>query len=122
MNHILHHKEKQVFIITKSLHQNPNIKAQASDENSTNREGWKQFFHVFSDNMLLSKQGSNIDLFFTRVSLKNIDIYYISQSYFHLPKNTFLNNPNINNLFKQTFRDIILIFRDIAGLDVNLKE
>ena len=77
---------------------------------------------LFFDDMLLSKQESNIDLFFTRGRHSNIDIYYISQSYFHLPKNTIRNNSNIIILFKQTLRDIILLFLDIAGLDVNLEE
>ena len=72
--------------------------------------------------MLLSKQESNKDLFFTRGRHKNIDIYYISQNYFHLPKNTIRNISNIIILFKQTLRDIILLFHDIAGLDMNLEE
>ena len=46
-----------------------------NDENST---------VVFND-LLLSKQENNIDLFFfTRGRHNNIDIYYISQSCFHL--------------------------------------
>ena len=61
-NHILFQKQQPVFIITKSLNQYPKIKAQTSDEiqpleiyvNST----------VFFDDMLLSKQESNNDLFF----------------------------------------------------------
>ena len=72
--------------------------------------------------MLLSKQESNIDLFFTGGRHNNIDIYYISQSFFNLPKNTIRNNSNIIILFKQTLRDIILLFHDIAGLDMNLEE
>ena len=72
--------------------------------------------------MLLSKQESNIDLFFTGGRHNNIDIYYISQRYFHLPKNTIRNNSNKIILFKQTLRDIILLFHNIAGLDMNLEE
>ena len=120
MNLILHQKQEPIFIITKSLKQYPKIKAQTSDkiqplehyENST----------VVFDDMLLSKQESNIDLFFTRGRHNIIDIYYISQSYFHLPKNTIRNNSNIIILFKQTLRDIILLFHDKAGLDMNLEE
>ena len=70
---------------------------------------------------LLSKQESNIDLFFTRRH-SNIDIYYISQSYFHLPKNIIRNNTNIIISFKQAPREIILLFHDTAGLDMNLEE
>ena len=116
-SHKLHQRQEPNFINAKSLNQYPKIKAQTSDEiqplelheNST----------LVSDDMLHSKQESNIDLFFTRGRHKNIDIYYISQSYFHLPKNTIRNDSKINILFKQTLRDIILLFHEIAGLDMN---
>ena len=72
--------------------------------------------------MLLLKQPSKNDLFSTRGRHSNIDIYYIPQSYFQPPKNTFRNVSVINILFKQTLRDIILLFHDIAGLDLNLEE
>ena len=72
--------------------------------------------------MLLSKQKSKINLFFTRGRHQNIDTDYISQSYFHLPKKTIRNNSIINIFFKQTHRDIILLFHDIAGLDMSLEE
>ena len=76
---------------------------------------------VFGD-MLLSKQKNNIDLFFTRGRHQNYDIYYISQSIFHLPKITIQNNSNRLILFKQTLRDIIFFSLDIVGLDLNLDE
>ena len=83
-------KQEPFFIIAKSANQYPNNKAQTSDEiqpleiygNST----------VVFDDMLLSKQKSNMDPFFTRGRHNNIDIYYISQSHFHLQKNTIRNN------------------------------
>ena len=120
VNHILQQKQEPIFIITKSLNQYSKIKAQTSDEIQP-LENYENSTVVFDD-MLLSKQQSNIDLFFTRGRHNKIDIYYISQSYFHLPKNTIRNNSNINILFKQTLRDIILLFHDIAGLDMNLEE
>ena len=120
MSHILLQKQEPSFIITNSLSQYPKSKAQTSDEiepiqndeNST----------VVFDIMLLSKQESNIDLFFTGGRHNNIDIYYKSQSYFHLPKKTIRNNSYIIILFKQTLRDIIQLFHDIAGLDMTLEE
>ena len=120
MNHILLQKQEPIFIITKSISQYPNINAQTSDEIQP-LENYENSVVVFDD-MLLSKQSSDIDLFFTRGRHHLIDIYYISQSYFHLPKNTIRNNSNIIILFKQTLRDIILLFHDIAGLDMNLEE
>ena len=120
MNHILFQKQEPIFIITKSLNQYPKIKAQTSDEIEPLNE-YENSIVVFDD-MLLSKQESNINLFFTRGRHNNIDIHYISQSYFHLPKDTIRNNSNIIILFKQTLRHIILLFHDIAGLDMSLEE
>ena len=120
MNHNLLQKQEPIFKIKKSLNQYPNIKAQISDEIQP-LEKFENTTVVFDD-MLLSKQESNNDLFFTRARHNNFDIYYISQSYFNLPKKTIRNNSNINNSFKQTLRDVILLFHDIAGLDLNLVE
>ena len=61
-------------------------------------------------------------MFFTRDRQNNIDIYCLSQSYFHRPKNTIHNDSIKFFLFKETLRDIILLFHDIAGLDMNLEE
>ena len=92
-NHILFRKQEPIFIITKSLNQYPNIEAQTSDEVEA-LENYENSNVVFDD-MLLSKQSSDIDLFFTRCRHNKIDIYYISQSYFHLPKNTIRNYSNV---------------------------
>ena len=119
MNFILLQKQEPIFIIIKSLNQYPNVKAQTSDEFQP-LENYENSV-VFFDDMLLSKQESNIDLFFTRGRHNNIDIYYISQSYFHLPKNTIRSTSNIVILFKKTLRDIILLVHDIAGLDLSLE-
>ena len=120
MNHILLREQEPIFIITKSLNQYPNIKAQTSYEIQA-KESYENSTVVFHD-MLLSIQESNIDLFFTKRRHNNIDFYYLSQSYSHLPKNTIRNKSNIFILFEQTLRDIILLFHDAAGLDVNLDE
>ena len=72
--------------------------------------------------MLLSKQESKTDLYFTRGRHSNIDIYYKAQSYFHLPKIYSVIIQISFILLNQTPRDIIVIFHDIAGLDMNLEE
>ena len=72
--------------------------------------------------MLLSNQNNDIHVFFTRGRQKNIGVYSEFQSYFQLSKNTIGNDSTIFNLFKQTLSDIILLFHDIAGSDVNLQE
>ena len=67
MNHILFQKQEPIFIITKSLNQYPNIKAQTSDEIQPLDE-YENSVVVFDD-MLLSKQESNIDLFLQEVDI-----------------------------------------------------
>ena len=72
--------------------------------------------------MLPSQQASYSDLFFTRGRHHNVDMYFLSQSYFQFPRSKILSNSNIKNLLKQTLRNIILLFHDIAGLEVYLQE
>ena len=74
------------------------------------------------NDMLLSKQENNFDLFFTRGRRKNSDIYFIPQSYFHLRKKTFRINCKIIILFTQFLKDIILLFEDKRELDMILQE
>ena len=54
--------QEPFFVITKSINQCPNIKAQTSDETQP-LENYENST-VVSDDMLLSKQESNFDLFF----------------------------------------------------------
>ena len=96
MNYILFQKQEPVCINTKSINQCPIIKAQTSDkiqskENSINENKTV----VFDDDMLLSKQANIFDLFSTRERHNNFDVFFISQTYFHLPKNTIRNISNI---------------------------
>ena len=77
MNQILL-KKHPIYVITKSLNQYSNIKAQTSDEIQPLNESENST--VLSDDMLLSKQESNFDLFFTRGRHQNIDFYYISKA------------------------------------------
>ena len=72
-NHILFQKQEPVFIITKSLNQYPNIKVQTSNEIQP-IENYENSTVVFDD-MLLSKQETNIDLFYTRERHNNNDKY-----------------------------------------------
>ena len=57
---------------------------------------------IVSDNVLGSPNSRYTDQFFMRGINNNLDIYYLSQSYFDLPKRTVRNNSNKNYLFNQT--------------------
>ena len=83
MVHIVLQNQEPLFMITKSLNQYINTKAQTSDENEP-LENYENSIVVIDD-MLLSKQGTNIDLFLTRARHSNIDLYNITQISFLLP-------------------------------------
>ena len=76
---------------------------------------------VAFDDMLDTSQ-KLIDPFFTRGRHNDLDVYYLSQSYFDLPKRTIGNNSNIIILFQQTLKDVEHICRDIAGFDMSYDE
>ena len=76
---------------------------------------------VVFDDMLDTSQNL-IDPFFTRGRHNDLDVYYLSQSYFDLPKRTIRNNSSIIILFQQTLKDVEHIYRDIAGFDMSYDE
>ena len=72
--------------------------------------------------MLGSRNCSQIDEFFTRGRHENLDVYYISQSYFALPRQSIRNNSDRLILFKQTLRDVQSMYYDIRAYDMNYDE
>ena len=71
--------------------------------------------------MLGARHNSQKDEFFTRGRHEKLD-YYISQSYFGLPRQSIRNNRDRLILFKQTLRDVESIFKDIGGYDMRYDE
>ena len=76
---------------------------------------------VVFDDMLDSNQ-KLIDPFFTRGRYIDLDVQYLSQSYFDLPTRTIRNNSNLLIFFKQTLKDVEHTYRDIAGFDMSYDE
>ena len=64
----------------------------------------------------------NIDQFFIRGRHNNLEIYYLSQSYFDLPKRTIRNNSNKIFPFNQALKDLENIYRDVGGYDMSYDE
>ena len=65
-----------------------------------------------------AKNSSRIDEFFTRGRHEDLDVYYISQSFFGLPRQTIRNNSGRFLLFKQTLRDVQSMYQDIGAFDM----
>ena len=117
-------KTRKIHIITRSPEQYSNIEIeQVKVEEDLEDKSIQDFQNccVVFDDMLDTSQ-KLIDPFFTRGRHNELDIYYLSQSYFDLPKRTIRNNSNIIILFQQTLKDVQHIYTDIAGFDMSYDE
>ena len=111
--------EEQTKITTRSPEQYENIQLEDVSVEEDLEDRTIQDFQnccVVFDDMLDSNQ-KLIDPFFTRGRQNDLDVFYLSQSNFDLPKRTIRNNSNIITLFQQTLKDVEHIYRDIAGFD-----
>ena len=120
----LDNPEQKICIITRSPEQYNEIEIEdVSVEEDLGDKSIQDFQKccVVFDDMLDSNQ-KLIDPFFTRGRHNDLDVYYLSQSYFDLPKRTIRNNSNIIILFQQTLKDVEHIYRDIAGFDMSNDE
>ena len=60
--------------------------------------------------------------FFTGGRHEYLDVYYISQSYFGMPRQSIRNNSDRLILFKQTLGDVRSMYYDIGAYDMNYDE
>ena len=116
--------DRDIFIITKSPPEQYTISKikikEIGDEIKPLNE-YENGSTVFDD-ILGSSNSRFIDQFFITGRHNNLDNYYLSQSYFDLPKRTIRNNSNKIILFNQTLKDIEHIYTDVEGYDVNYDE
>ena len=110
--------KRPIHIITRSPNQYPNYKTSNEIKPINKYKGSVVIF----DDMLGARNSSQIDEFFTRGRHEDLDVYYISQSYFALPRQSIRNNSDRLILFKQTFRDVQSMHYDIGAYDMNYDE
>ena len=110
--------QRPIHIITRSPNQYPKYKTSNEIEPINKCKGSIVIF----DDMLGAKNSSQIDEFFTRARHEDLDVYYISQSYFALPRQSIRNNSDILILFKQTLRDVQPMYYDIGAYDMKYDE
>ena len=110
--------KRPINIITRSPNQYPNYKTSNEIKPMNKYKGSVVIF----DDMLGAKNSSQIDEFFTRGRHEDLDVYYISQSFFALPRQSIRNNSDRLILFKQTLRDVQSMYYDIGAYDMNYDE
>ena len=110
--------KRPIHIITRSPNQYPNYKTSTEIKPINKYKGSVVIF----DDMLGAKNSSQIEEFFTRGRHEDLDVYYISQSYFALPRQSIRNNSGRLILFKQTLRDVQSMYYDIGAYDMKYDE
>ena len=104
--------DRDIYIITKSppeQYTNSKIKIKKIGDEIKPLNEYENSIVVFDD--IFSSLNSRFrDQFFIRGRHNNLDIYYLSQSYFDLPKRTIRNISNKIILFNQTLKDIEHIY------------
>ena len=116
--------DREIYKITKSppeQYTNSKIKIKKIGDEIKPLNEYENGIIVF-DNFLSLSNSRFKDQFFIRGRHKNLDIYYLSQSYIDLPKRTMRNISNKIILSNQTLKDIEHIFRDVASYDMNYDE
>ena len=68
------------------------------------------------------RNGSQIDKHYTRGKNEEIDVCYMSQNFFGLPRQSIRNNSDIIFLFHQTLGDVESMYKDISGYDMEYSE
>ena len=110
--------KRPIHITTKSPNQYPNYKTSTEIKPINKYKGSVVVF----DDMLGAKNSSQTDEFFTRGRHEDLDVYYISQRYFALPRQSIRNNSDRLILFKQTLRDVQSFYSDIGAYDMKYDE
>ena len=110
--------KRPIHIITRSPNQYPNYKTSNEIKPINKYKGSVVIF----DDMLGAKNSSQKDEFFTRGRHEDLDVYYISQSYSALPRQSIRNNSDRLILFKQTLRDVQSMSYDIGAYDMKYDE
>ena len=106
--------KRSIHIISRSPNQYPNYKT----NNETKPINKDKGSIVIFDDMLGAPNSSQIDEFFTRGRHEDLDVFYISQSYFALPRQSIRNNSDRLILLKQTLRDVQSMYHDNGAFDM----
>ena len=72
--------------------------------------------------MLGARNSSQIDEFYTRGRQEDLSVFYVSQTYFGLPRQNIRNNSDRLVLLKQTPRDVQSMYYDIGTYDMKYDE
>ena len=106
--------KRPIHIKTRSPNQYPNYKTKTEIKPINKCKGSVVIF----DDMLGSRNCSQIDEFLKRGRHRDLDVYYISHSFFVLPRQSIRNNSGTLILSKKTLRVVQSMCRNIGAFDM----
>ena len=110
--------KRPIHKITRSPNQYPNYKT-INEIKPINK--YKGSVVIFDD-MLGARNSSQIDDFCTRGRHEHLSVFYVSQSYFGLLRQSNRYNSDRLILFRQTISDVQSMYHDIGAYDTNFDE
>ena len=110
--------KRPIHIKNRSLCQNPNYKTSNEIEPINKYKGSVVIF----DNMLGARNSSQMGEFYARGKQEDLSVFYVSQSYFGLPRQSIRNNSDRSILVEQTLRDVQSMYYDIGAYGMKFDE
>ena len=106
--------QRPIHIITRSPIQYPIYKTSNEIKPMNKCKGSVVVF----DDILGAGNSSQIDDFYTRGRHEDLSVFYVSQSYFGLPRRGIRNNSDRLILFKQVLRDVQSMYYVVGVYDM----
>ena len=110
--------KRPILIITRSPNQNPIYRTTTGIKPIDKYKGSVVVF----DDLLGARNSSQINDFYTIGRHESLEVYYISQSFFALPRQSIRNNCDRVILLKQNLRDVQIMYYDIGAHDILYSE
>ena len=110
--------KRPIHIITRSRTQYPTNKLRIEMKPIYKYKGSVVIF----DDMLGAQKSFQINEFLTRGRHEYLDVFHVSQSCFALPRQSIRNNSDRLLLFKQTVRDVQIMYYDIGAYEMKYDE
>ena len=107
--------QRPILIITRSSNQYINYRT--TTDITKPIDNYKGSVVIFDD-LLGARNRSRLDEFFTGGRHENLNVYYISQSCFALPRQSVRSNCDRLKLFEQSIGDIRSMYYDIGAYDM----
>ncbi len=116
----------KLYLVGRSMNQYEDIEESEKFEEPNKFHDPNQLYQannnlVIFDDVIDDKQAT-MSKYFTRGRHNNVNVFYISQNYFKLPRQTIRENSNLIILFKQTPKSCHHIYHELVSTEMSRTE